>query len=237
MKELYQEDCYKKEFDAVVESVKDDKFIVLDKTYFYPNAGGQPFDTGVIVKDDKEYKVVFVGKFSESISHEIDSQGNEPLKQGDNVHCKIDWDRRYKLMRMHTAAHILSRALHDETGAVTSGNQLGLDKSRIDFTLDNFDKDKIKECVDKANEIISRKIPVKKSFMSREDAYKIEGFAKVSPHLVQDFDTLRVVEIQGIDSQPCGGTHLDNIEEIGKIVFVKAENKGKNNRRVYYGVE
>ena len=136
MKDLCIEDNYLKEFDAVVESVKDDKFIVLNQTAFYPNAGGQPYDTGIMkTEDGKEYEVVFVGKFDEKISHEVDNKENPPLKENDNVHCTIDWDRRYKLMRMHTAAHILSRVLHQKTGAVTSGNQLGIDKSRIDFTL------------------------------------------------------------------------------------------------------
>lgn len=232
------EDNYLKEFDAVVESVKDDKFIVLSQTAFYPNAGGQPYDTGIMKTDDgREYEVVFVGKFDGKISHEVDNKGNPPLKEHDKVHCIIDWDRRYKLMRMHTAAHILSRALHQFTGAVTSGNQLGTDKSRIDFTLENFDREKIMECINKTNDIIAKKIPVKKSFMTRDEAFKLPGFAKVSPHLVQEFDELRVVSIEGVDSQPCGGTHLDNIGEIGKVEFIKAENKGKNNRRVYYTVK
>lgn len=234
MQELYLDNCYLKEFDATVQSVKDDKYVVLDKSAFYPNAGGQPYDTGVMIKDDKEYKVVFVGKFGGNISHEVDTPG---LKEGDQVHCKIDWDRRYLLMRMHTAAHVLSRVLHQHTGAVTAGNQLGTDKSRIDFTLEDFDREKMVECVKIANDIVQKDIPVKKSFMSRDEAFKLPGFAKVSPHLVQEFDELRVVDIPGVDSQPCGGTHLDNLNEIGTIEFVKAENKGKNNRRIYYTVK
>ena len=142
--------------------------------------------------------------------------------------------RRYVLMKMHTAAHVLSQVLYAETGAHTSGNQLGIDHSRIDFTLENYDKEKIIECVAKSNEIIAKGGAVKKSFMKREDALKIEGFAGPSPHLMKGFDVLRVVDIEGVDIQPCGGTHLDNISEIGAIEFVKAENKGKKNRRVYY---
>ena len=234
MKEKYLEDCYKKEFEAVVESVKDDKYVVLNKTYFYPNAGGQPNDEGVLLRDGEEFPVVFVGKFNGEISHEVSKPG---LKEGDKVIGNIDWNRRYILMKMHTAAHVLSRVLYDETGANTSGNQLGVDRSRIDFTLDDFDKDKIIECIDKANDIIAKGGKVEKSFMAREDALKIEGFAAPSPHLMQDFETLRVVDIKDVDSQPCGGTHLDDIKEIGKLVFIKAENKGKNNRRIYYGLE
>ncbi|MFW6383393.1 MAG: alanyl-tRNA editing protein [Nanoarchaeota archaeon] len=231
-KELYLQDCYLTEFEAEVIEVREDKYIVLDKTAFYPDSGGQPYDTGKLVRvsDEKEFKVVYCKKDDE-ILHEIDSPG---LKTGDKVKGEIEWGRRYLLMRMHTAAHVLSRVLYDETGANTSGNQLGLDKSRIDFTLENYDKEKIKECIDKANEIIEKSLPVEKKFMDKEGAEKIPGFAEPSPHLVQDQKTLRIVDIKKTDTQPCGGTHVDNIEEVGKIEFVKAENKGKSNRRVYY---
>jgi len=177
---------------------------------------------------------VFVGKFGD-ISHEVEYQG-DPLKPGDKVSCTIDWDRRYTFMRMHTAAHVLTRVIYEDAGANTAGNQLGLDKSRIDFTLDEFDRAKIPGWIDKANEIISKDLPVEKSFMDKDDAMKIEGFAGPSPHLMKDFKTLRVVNIKGFDGQPCGGTHLDHLGEIGKIEFVKAENKGKSNRRIYYRV-
>lgn len=231
-KELYLQDCYLTEFEAEVKEMRKDKYIVLDKTAFYPDSGGQPNDTGKLVRvsDDKEFKVVYCKKEDE-ILHEVDSQG---LKQGDKVKGEVEWGRRYLLMRMHTAAHVLSRVLYEQTGANTSGNQLGLDKSRIDFTLENFDKEKIKDCIDKANEIIENNFAVEKKFMDKTEAEKIPGFAAPSPHLVQDQDKLRVVDIKKTDAQPCGGTHVDRIEEIGKIEFVKAENKGKSNRRVYY---
>lgn len=225
-----------KEFTSKVLTVNDGKYITLEETAFYPSSGGQPHDTGKIIResDGKEFEVIFVGKFNDKISHEVAPDGLNP---GDKVKGIIDWERRYTLMKMHTAAHVLSRVLFDETGANTSGNQLGLEKSRIDFTLDDYDKDKIIECVEKANEIIKNAAKVKKSFMNRKDALKIEGFAGPSPHLMQEFETLRVVDIEGIDSQPCGGTHIDNISEIGGITFVKAENKGKQNRRIYYSLE
>ena len=190
---LYLEDCYMKEWDAEVKSVSQGKFIVLDKTAFYPNTGGQPNDTGKMISEDgTEYKVVYVGKFGENISHEVSPEG---LKEGDKVHCVLDWENRYTLMKMHTAAHVLSQVLYAETGANTSGNQLGLDQSRIDFTLENYDVEKIKQCIEKSNEIIAKGAEVKKSFMSREEALKIPDFAGPSPHLMQDFKTLRVVDI------------------------------------------
>jgi len=234
MKALYLNDCYLKEFEATVESVKDDKFVVLDQTAFYPNAGGQPFDTGKLIResDKKEFPVVFAGKFGGVISHEVSEPG---LQAGDKVKGLIDWDRRYKFMRMHTAAHVLSRVIHTEAGAHTSGNQLGLEESRIDFTLENLDRDAISGWIEKANELIAKELPVTIREITREEAQEVlEGPSK---HLMANMDLLRLIDIQDVDKQTCGGTHLKNIGEIGKIGFVKVKNKGKNNRRIYYTVE
>lgn len=230
---LYLDDCYLKEFTATVKSVKDDKFVVLDQTAFYPNMGGQPYDTGKLIRDGDEFPVVFVGKFSGEISHEVSKPG---LKQGDKVKGMIDWERRYTLMKYHTAAHVLARVIYNEAGAFTSGNQLGLDRSRIDFTLENFDREKIPGWIDKANEIIARNIPVEIEIISYEDAQKDDDFSRPSKHLMPKLPRLRVINIKGFDKGACGGTHLKNIGEIGKIEFVKAENKGKHNRRIYFRI-
>ncbi len=230
----YLLDCYLNELDTNVKQAND-KYIVLEDTIFYPNSGGQPHDEGSLTTEEgEEYKVVYVGKFSGEISHEVDKPG---LKKGDRVHAKIDWDRRYRLMKMHTAAHVLSRVLYDEVGANTSGNQLGLDRSRIDFTLEKFDREKIPGWIEKSNKYIAEGAKVVKSEMPKEEAFKLPGFAGPSPHLMIDLEALRVVNIEDVDAQPCGGTHLDDISEIGRIIFVKAENKGKNNRRIYYTIE
>lgn len=231
---LYLTDCYLKEFDAVVESVESGKYIVLDKTAFYPNAGGQPYDTGIMkrISDGQEFKVIYVGKFGGEISHEVDKEG---LKKGDIIKGKIDWERRYRLMRSHTAAHVISKVIHNDSGALMSGNQLGLEKSRIDFTLENFDREKVEEWVKKANEIIKEKRKVKIKFMPREEALKIKDFVRTYKDLIpQGVKELRVIEIEGFDQQACGGTHLKNISEIGKIQLVKIKNKGKHHRRIYF---
>lgn len=229
----YVLDCYLKELDTTVKQANE-KFIVLEDTIFYPNSGGQPHDEGTLITEDGDkYKVVYVGKFSGEISHEVDRPG---LNVGDKVRAKIDWERRYTLMKMHTAAHVLSRVLYEEVGANTSGNQLGLDRSRIDFTLEKFDRENIPNWIEKSNQYIDRGANVLKSEMPKEEAFKLPGFAGPSPHLMKDLKTLRVINIEDVDAQPCGGTHLDDISEIGRIVFVKAENKGKKNRRIYYTI-
>ena len=231
---LYIKDAYQKEFDAKVESVKDGKYIVLDKTLFYPNSGGQPHDVGILkTEDGAEYKIVFVGKFSGKISHEVDKEG---LKPGDKVHGILNWQRRYMFMRMHTAAHLLSAIIYKKTGALITGNQLGEDKSRIDFSLEEFDKDILMHLQEEANQFIEEKLPVNTKIISREELEASEGLSKLAMGLPESVKEVRLVEIPGLDTQPCGGTHVENLGEIGKIEILKAENKGKNNRRVYFKV-
>lgn len=233
---LYLNDSYLKEFDAVVESVKDSKFVVLDSTAFYPNSGGQPHDTGKMVResDGKEFTVVFAGKFSGKISHEVEQEG---LQAGDKVKCTIDWDRRYRLMRMHTAAHIICAILYREVGALITGNQLNLEKSRIDFSTEQFDKEKLKEYIRTSNEYVEKDLEVKVSEMPREEVEKDPELVKLAKGLPPGIKVLRMVEIAGLDKQPDGGTHVKSLKEVGKISFLKADNKGKNNRRLYFALE
>ncbi|MBI2653264.1 alanyl-tRNA editing protein [Candidatus Woesearchaeota archaeon] len=231
---LYMNDSYLKEFDAKVASVKDDKFIVLDKTAFYPSGGGQPNDAGIMICNGEEYPVVYVGKFDGKISHEVSKPG---LKTGDKVNCRVDWERRYRLMRMHTAAHIIGAILYKEAGALYTGNQLGLDKSRIDFSLDVLDREKIQQYLGMANECVQKSVDVRIYYLPREEALKIEGIVKLASIMPPEVKELRIVEIPGIDLQADGGTQVKNTSEIGQISLVAIENKGKNNRRMYYTVD
>jgi len=231
MEELYLKDCYLREFEAMVESVKDDKFVVLDKTAFYPKSGGQPHDTGVLVHEGEEFPVVFVGKFDGTVSHEVSKAG---LKEGDMVKGIIDWDRRQLFMRYHTACHILSAIIHDETGAKISGNQLAENKTRVDFNLENFDREQIKSYESKVNRIIDRNIPVDISLLSRNEAFSIPSMVKLKDAFPPELEEIRVISIQDVDRQACGGTHVSSTGEIPHIEIFKAENKGKNNIRVYF---
>jgi misacylated tRNA(Ala) deacylase len=162
---LFLDDSYLSKCDATVVSVKDGKFIILDQTVFYPKGGGQPCDTGKMIKRDETYTAVYVGKFSGEISHEVDHPG---LKEGDKVHCMLDWERRYRLMRSHTAAHLFASLLCTGTGALVTGNQLEQDKIRFDFSLEKFDPEVLKKYIDKANELFKEDIPVKSYELPRE---------------------------------------------------------------------
>ncbi|MFP4111979.1 MAG: alanine--tRNA ligase-related protein [Candidatus Woesearchaeota archaeon] len=234
-KSLYMDDMFLKEFDAVVRFVSDGKYIILDQTAFYPRAGGVDHDTGKIkTEDGKEYDVVFVGKFNGEISHEVDKQG---LKQGDKVHCTLDWERRYRLMRYHTSAHVLSAVFAKDAGALITGNSLNTEKGRIDFSLEEFDKEKLGQYFDKANEIIQKDYPVKIYNMDRSEVEKKPELVKLAKGLPPNIDVLRIVDISGYDAQPDGGCHVKSLKDVGNIVYLKAENKGAKNRRVYYTLE
>jgi len=227
----YLQDSYVKEFTTTVKSVKDGKYVVLDETWFYPMGGGQPHDEGVLKRtsDGVEFKVIFAKKFDD-VSHEVDREGLGP---GDEVEAVIDWARRYRLMRSHTAAHVVSALIRNKTSALITGNQLSLEKVRIDFSLDEFNPEMFKNIIDEANELIAKGAPLSFSLVTREQALDepvLAGLAKGLP----EHEQIRVVEIQGLDRQACGGTHVADIKEIDSLEFLKAENKGKRNRRVYF---
>lgn len=230
-KALFLEDSYLREAPSKVVAVKDGKYVTLDQTIFYPKGGGQPHDTGKILKGSEVYQVVYVGKLSGEISHEVDRPG---LQQGDTVRCVLDWDRRYKLMRSHTAAHVLAALLNKGTGALITGNQLEEDHVRFDYNLERFEKSLLEMYLSKANELFGKDIPVKGYELPREEALKIPGVVKMAEAFPPDLPVLRIVEIVGLDRQADGGTHVKNLEEIGKVDLVKTENKGKNSRRIYF---
>jgi len=228
---LYLEDSYLRECDATIRSVTEGKYVVLDRTVFYPKGGGQPWDTGRMVCGGDVFDVVYVGKFSGEISHEVAQQG---LNVGDKVHCVIDWERRYRLMRSHTAAHVFASLLCEGTGALVTGNQLEVDQTRFDFSLENFSREILEKYIADANRLFEQDIPVRWYELPREEALKIKGVVRMAEAFPPEIPSLRIVEVVGVDRQADGGTHVRNLREVGQIEFVKAENKGKFNRRVYF---
>lgn len=232
---LYMDDSYLKEWDAEVKSISKDKFIILDKTAFFPRGGGVEWDTGTITTDDENvFNVVYTGKFSGEISHEVDNKG---LKVGDKVKCNLNWNRRYLLMRYHTATHVLSGVFFNEYGLKVTGNQLTTEKGRIDLNMDEMDVDLIKKAIEKSNLIIKKELPVEIYYKSRVEAEKDPNLFKLAVGFTHDVDTIRIVDIKGFDRQADGGCHVINLNEIGKIKFKDAVNKGKNFKRVYFTVE
>ncbi len=137
-------------------------------------------------------------------------------------------------MRYHTASHIISAVIHKEAGALITGNSLDVDKARIDFSLENFDREKMEEYIKKSNEIVEKDVPIKIYTMKREDVEKEPGMVKLAKGMPPRITEIRIVDIEGYDRQPDGGTHVKSTKEVGTIEFQKAKNQGKNNRRVYF---
>lgn len=232
----YMRDCYRKEFDATVRTVTDGRFVTLSETYFYPTSGGQPHDTGTLTTaDGTEVRVVFVGKSDGSISHQVEPEN--VLAEGDAVHGIIDWERRHAHMRMHTAAHIISRVFEVEEGARVTGNQLGTEESRIDYELADYDPERMAAYAAEVNAIVARDLPVTSEFLAREEAERrterLNTLAAGFPDAVRE---VRLLGIGDFDVQACGGTHVRSTGEIGEVVFTQFKNKGKNNRRVYFTI-
>src|SRR3989344_3840382 len=234
--QLYLDDSYLKDFEATVIGVNNRKYIILDRTAFYCKGGGQSNDTGTLtkLKDNKEFQVVFVAKINDDISHEVNELG---LEINDKVIGKINWERRYKLMRLHTAAHVLDAVFHEDGQVLITGNELNYEKSKIDFNLKEFSKEKVQSYIDKANLIIEKNLDVKNYYLKKEDAMKIPGIIKLAEAAPPDLPILRITEISSLDIQADAGTHVKNLKEIGKIILIGIENKGKDRKRVYFDIQ
>lgn len=227
---IYWEDMYAREFDGKVVSVEGNR-VVLDQTAFYPRGGGLVSDTGKLGGAN----VTEVVKDGGEVIHIVDDPS--VFRVGESVHGTIDWERRYKVMRMHTTAHILCAIVNRETGALITGNQISPDESRIDFNLEQFDREKLSVYVAAANAVVARGVDVRTYFMKREEALATPGLVKLANALPPSVAELRIVEIGDVDTQADGGVHVANTKEIGEIVIDKAENKGKSNRRVYFSLK
>ncbi len=227
---LFWQDAYLREFDARVESI-DGSGVRLDRTAFNPRGGGLVSDVGRLGAAE----VVEVVKKGEEIYHVLG--GGASMGVGASVHGVIDWERRHRVMRMHTTAHILSAVVNKETGALITGNQIAPVESRIDFSLEAFDRDRLGDYVRMANDAARSGADVRSFFMKREEALRTPGLVKLADALPPAVEELRIVQIGDIDTQADGGVHVRNTAEIGEIVVNRIENKGKSNRRLYFSLK
>lgn len=230
---LYLKDCYLKEFDARVVRAEGNQ-IELDKTAFYPESGGQLSDTGKLIRGEEEFTVLKARKLAGSVLHELDREG---LKAGDTVKGVIDWNKRYKMMRMHTAAHIITMAVQSIVPeALVTGGQLELDESRDDYSLKELTPEMVQEIEKKANEIVQAGMGIQIRELPREEAFKLPQLFKLKDVLPPSIPMIRVVQI-GNDLNACGGTHVKNTEEVGSIKITRTKSKGAENKRIYFTVE
>ena len=227
-RKLYWEKPYSQDFTGKVVSVSGTT-IELDETLFYPRGGGVSSDTGVL----QGLKVTDTSKEGDKILHVLEATPS--FSSGHSVTGKIDWDRRYRLMKMHTAGHLLSAIFYRANCRIT-GNQIDVDRSRMDFNLEAFDRSQIENYVAEANVLIRKDALVKTYFLPREEALKDPQLVKLAEAAPPAEPSLRIVEIAGIDKQADGGLHVANLKEIVGIQLLKLENKGKTNRRLYYDI-
>jgi len=233
---LYQRDSYLREFDARVTRVEGNK-VFLDKTAFHPRpVGGLDADRGWLVKGDTRLEVIDVYEEEGDVAHVIEEAGG--LQPGDVVHGVIDWERRYKMMRLHTALHIIAAILYNRYNARVTGSSVTPEGARADFDLSNVQdwKNALMNAVREANEIARRCIEVKIYWLPREEALKIPGLVKLAERMPPEVKELRIVEIPGVDIQADEGPHVRNTCEIGEIKLEKIESRGKRRKRIYFNV-
>ncbi len=228
-RKLFWEDMYMSAFEAIVESVAGSG-VLLDQTAFNPRGGGLVSDSGTI----GGVRLVEATKQGDDILHTLESPAQ--FQPGQRVKCALDWERRYRVMRMHTAAHMLSSVVNRETGALITGNQIAPEESRVDFDLEDFDKDKVQGYVDEVNLAARRELDVETFFMKREEALATPGFVKLANAMPPALAELRIVKIGDVDTQADGGVHVRNTREIGTLTVTRTDNKGRKNRRLYFTV-
>jgi misacylated tRNA(Ala) deacylase len=228
--QLYARDAYLRSFDARVVDVTEDGGVVLDRTVFYPTGGGQPHDTGSLAWDGRSTKVVEVRNRGLQIIHRLD--GPAP-GIGAAVHGEIDWERRYALMRHHTALHSMSGVIFVLYDAMVTGGQMYPDRARMDFLLPDLSAERLKTIQERTNELLAEGHPVTIRFLPRAEAFAIPDLIRTRVNLLPEgIETIRVVNIEGIDQQADGGTHVANTREVGQVRIVGSENKGKGNKRL-----
>ena len=224
---MYEENPYLNEFESKITNIDhENNCIELEKTAFYGQSGGQPGDTGILEINSKKIEVKNTLKNKNTILHQLEETEN--INIGNLIKGKIDWVKRYKFMRMHTALHILCSVVP----MGVTGGQIGFEKSRLDFNADatSINKEDIQK---KLNEITKINHQVEYEWITYEELEKKPELVRtmsVKPPRVTD--KIRLVKIGNIDLQPCGGTHVNETNEIGSIIIGKIENKGKMNRRI-----
>ena len=231
---LCYDDSYLSEFDATVTDIVP-KGVVLDRTAFYPGGGGQPADSGTLTVGDASYAVKRLSRQDGKTVHEIDGD-LPPL--GASVHGVLDWERRYLLMRTHTALHILCGVVWRDYGAQVTGGNMQPGSARMDFELENMSVDFAERMETLVNEEVQAAHPIEIRTLPREEAFAIPDLIRTKINLLPPAITeVRTVNITGLDLQADGGTHVANTCEVGVIRVVGHESKGRINKRLRIRVD
>ena len=235
---VFQEDSYQTELRGVVVAVGDD-WVELDQTIFYPEGGGQPGDHGELSSSSRTVRVVDTrkGEAQGVVRHLLEPPEPDLPTQGflvgDELLTRIDWERRYKFMRMHTCMHLLGSLVP----VPVTGGQVGLEKSRLDFNLGDHVLDK-EDLTLRMNELVRGAHELQTGSITEAELDDNPGLVRtMSVQPPRGVGDIRMIRVLDVDYQPCGGTHVRNTSEVGQVLIRKIENKGKQNRRVHIVLE
>jgi misacylated tRNA(Ala) deacylase len=234
---LYQTDSYLRTFEATISAVDAENHgVILDQTAFYPGGGGQLPDLGALSVAGETFVVKRAKKIGGQIVHLID--GPNLPEVGTRVTGEIDWQHRYQLMRTHTAMHILCGVIWRDYGASVTGGDMEPLQGRMDFEFETMHKELVQEIEEKINREVASARDVHIKILPREEAFQIPDLIRTKINLLPEGITqVRVVEIEGLDIQADGGTHVRNTSEVGHIRVVDYKSKGRINKRIYVEVE
>jgi misacylated tRNA(Ala) deacylase len=231
---LCHTDSYLKTFTAKVVAINEETHsVILDRTAFYPGGGGQLCDNGVLKAGEAEYSVTKVKKSPEGIAHDI-LVGQALPAVGIDVTGEIDWERRYKLMRTHTAMHILCGVVFRDYGAQVTGGDMEPLNGRMDFEFENLSKELVGVIEEAINREVAAERDVRVKILPRDEAFQIPDLIRTKINLLPPgIPEVRTIEIVGLDLQADGGTHVANTREVGRMRILDYKSKGKINKRIY----
>jgi misacylated tRNA(Ala) deacylase len=235
---LFQTDSYLREFDAVILAVDEAaRSVLLDRTAFYPGGGGQPADSGTLSAGPITYPVTRARKGPEGIWHALG--GEEPLPApGAAVRGTLDWEKRFSLMRTHTAMHILCGVVFRDYGALVTGGDMEPLHGRMDFEFESLGKELVGVIEEAVNREVAAARPVRVMILPRDEAFAIPDLIRTKINLLPpEISHVRTVELAGLDLQADGGTHVHSTAEVGHMRVVDYKSKGKINKRIYIELE
>lgn len=235
---LYQTDSYLKTFTArVIEVLPEHPAVVLDQTAFYPGGGGQPNDTGTLTWAGSSARVTGFKREEGKLLHMLEA-GSPLPEAGAEVTGQLDWARRYQIMRTHTAMHILCGVVFRDYGAQVTGGNMDPLQGRMDFEFETMQQELVAEIEAAINAEVETARPLTVRILPREEAFQIPDLIRTKINLLPEgIREVRVVEIEGLDLQADGGTHVRNTSEVGRLKVTDYKSKGKINKRIYLQLE
>jgi misacylated tRNA(Ala) deacylase len=240
--QLASSDAYARTIVARVQGIEagDPPLLILDRTVFYPGGGGQPADRGTLLRaaDGRTWTVTAARKVGGEIGHELEPADGDLPAEGDEVQVDIDWARRHLLMRTHTALHALCGVVWRDYGAQVTGGNMDPGSGRMDFEFERMSGGLVDEIEAKVNAEIAAARDVRVNVLPRDEAFAIPDLIRTKINLLPPgIETVRTIEIVGLDLQADGGTHVANTREVGRIRVTGYESKGRINKRIRIAVD